>query len=104
MRRAHKFHFSFATLQTGSGKTFTMQGPETASGIRGEYRGLIPRSLEHLFHITKLMSEDGWRTELTVECVEVYNETFRDLLSGSAESACMDNAMRCLVDRMLVLM
>jgi hypothetical protein len=32
------------------------------------------------------MTEDGWSIALAVECVEIYNETFRDLLTGATES------------------
>ena len=86
----------FAYGQTGSGKTYTMQGPDSAAGLKGAQRGLIPRSMDHLFHIVRLMAEDGWRAELSVECVEVYNETFRDLLSGSLESTFLICCHACL--------
>jgi kinesin family member C1 len=76
----------FAYGQTGSGKTFTMQGPDAPGGSTGPQRGLIPRSLQHLFKIASNMTEDGWNLTFAVECVEIYNETFRDLLTGATES------------------
>ena len=64
-----------------------MQGPESVDGTTGSQRGLIPRSLSHLFHMVKLMAEDGWKSDVSIESVEVYNETFRDLLCGPRPEA-----------------
>ncbi len=64
-----------------------MQGPESADGTTGSHRGLIPRSLCHLFYMVKLMAEDGWKSDVSIEIVEVYNETFRDLLCGPRPEA-----------------
>ncbi|PRQ42174.1 putative minus-end-directed kinesin ATPase [Rosa chinensis] len=62
----------FAYGQTGTGKTFTMEGTP-------ENRGVNYRTLEELFRI----SEDrggSMRYELSVSMLEVYNEKIRDLL------------------------
>lgn len=65
----------FAYGQTGSGKTFTMSG--TSNNY--SYRGLIPRA------ITGLFQEIGKKPDLDctvkVSYLEIYNETFYDLLS-----------------------
>ncbi|TVU49026.1 hypothetical protein EJB05_00317, partial [Eragrostis curvula] len=62
----------FAYGQTGTGKTFTMEGVEGA-------RGVNYRTLEELFRIIK--QRDGlFKYEITVSVLEVYNEQIRDLL------------------------
>ena len=62
----------FAYGQTGTGKTFTMEGTL-------ENRGVNYRTLEELFRIS---DERGgiMRYELFVSMLEVYNEKIRDLL------------------------
>ncbi|XP_004304995.1 PREDICTED: kinesin-5-like [Fragaria vesca subsp. vesca] len=62
----------FAYGQTGTGKTFTMEGTP-------ENRGVNYRTLEELFRL----SEDrcgSMRYDLSVSMLEVYNEKIRDLL------------------------
>ncbi|KAM0994915.1 hypothetical protein EV2_010702 [Malus domestica] len=62
----------FAYGQTGTGKTFTMEGTS-------ENRGVNYRTLEELFQISK--DRGGFmRYELCVSMLEVYNEKIRDLL------------------------
>ena len=65
----------FAYGQTGSGKTFTMSG----SPNNYNYRGTIPRA------ITRVFQEIGNKPEfdftIKVSYLEIYNETFFDLLS-----------------------
>eukprot|EP00927_Polykrikos_kofoidii_P044178 TRINITY_DN38218_c0_g1_i1.p1 TRINITY_DN38218_c0_g1~~TRINITY_DN38218_c0_g1_i1.p1 ORF type:complete len:859 (+),score=162.01 TRINITY_DN38218_c0_g1_i1:60-2579(+) len=72
----------FAYGQTGSGKTFTMQGTDQPGNA-----GLIPRSLLTIFQTTEEMRTRGWCWSLQTSFMEVYNETFRDLLRGSAAGA-----------------
>ena len=72
----------FAYGQTGAGKTYTMQG-----GHEGKAQGLIPRSIQHLFHRAKVMEEDGWRVSMTVEVLEIYNEVLKDLLAAEDAAA-----------------
>jgi len=67
----------FCYGQTGSGKTFTMSGtPNNYS-----YRGIVPRA------VTRVFQEMGNKPELDfqvkVSYLEIYNETFFDLLSQS---------------------
>ncbi|XP_030545551.1 kinesin-like protein KIN-14S [Rhodamnia argentea] len=67
----------FAYGQTGTGKTFTMEGTL-------ENRGVNYRTLEELFHISE--ERNGiMRYELLVSMLEVYNEKIRDLLVESTE-------------------
>lgn len=60
--------------QTGTGKTYTMEGPSQI----GSQRGLIPRILEGLFRVTAGLGQ----REVVVKAsyVQIYNETLSDLL------------------------
>ncbi|KAL3508907.1 hypothetical protein ACH5RR_028308 [Cinchona calisaya] len=62
----------FAYGQTGTGKTFTMEGTEEA-------RGVNYRTLEALFRIIE-ERKSTFRYEISVSVLEVYNEQIRDLL------------------------
>lgn len=68
----------FAYGQTGTGKTFTMEGTE-------QNRGVNYRTLELLFNIAKERSET-FTYNLSVSVLEVYNEQIRDLLATSPTS------------------
>jgi len=68
----------FAYGQTGSGKTYTMQGnPSEPEGW-----GIIPRTLHKILESAEAMRAKGWTWTLTASFMEVYNESFRDLLAG----------------------
>ncbi|ESN92261.1 hypothetical protein HELRODRAFT_103862 [Helobdella robusta] len=65
----------FAYGQTGTGKTFTMEGVRSVP----ELRGIIPNSFAHVFGaIAK--SEDDIKFLVRVSYLEIYNEEVRDLL------------------------
>ncbi|XP_057495985.1 kinesin-like protein KIN-14R [Actinidia eriantha] len=68
----------FAYGQTGTGKTFTMEGTE-------QNRGVNYRTLEELFKISKERSET-FTYSISVSVLEVYNEQIRDLLQASPSS------------------
>ncbi|KZV54269.1 kinesin-4-like [Dorcoceras hygrometricum] len=61
----------FAYGQTGTGKTYTMEGAP-------ENRGVNYRTLEELFRLSK--ERNCMKYELFVSMLEVYNEKIRDLL------------------------
>ena len=42
--------------------------------------GLIPRSMDLLFTRLRFMNEEGWKIDVTLEVLEIYNETLKDLL------------------------
>ncbi|TRY66924.1 hypothetical protein TCAL_08038 [Tigriopus californicus] len=65
----------FAYGQTGTGKTFTMEG------IRGDadLRGVIPRSFEHIFTHISASSDEQYLVRASY--LEIYQEEIRDLLS-----------------------
>ncbi|KAL9366349.1 hypothetical protein Peur_037548 [Populus x canadensis] len=72
----------FAYGQTGSGKTYTMMGKPG----NPEQKGLIPRSLEQIFQTRQSLQSQGWKYEMQVSMLEIYNETIRDLLSTKDSS------------------
>lgn len=68
----------FAYGQTGTGKTFTMEGSE-------HNRGVNYRTLEQLFKIAWERRET-FTYNISVSVLEVYNEQIRDLLATSPTS------------------
>lgn len=65
----------FAYGQTGTGKTYTMEGVRSVS----ELKGIIPNSFAHIFgHIAK--AEEDKKFLVRVSYLEIYNEEVRDLL------------------------
>ncbi|KAL6180146.1 hypothetical protein ACLB2K_046813 [Fragaria x ananassa] len=68
----------FAYGQTGTGKTFTMEGPESN-------RGVNYRTLEQLF-IAAEERKEIFTYNISVSVLEVYNEQIRDLLATSSTS------------------
>ena len=88
------FHGSiFAYGQTGTGKTYTMLGPNGGRGDSTDPEhlkniGLIPRVLNYLFQ--RVSSEsDATNTvnKVTVSYLEIYKENIRDLLSPNVEDS-----------------
>jgi len=67
----------FAYGQTGTGKTFTMEGTE-------EDRGVNFRTLEQVFHMIK-EREKLFRYDVSVSVLEVYNEQIKDLLVSDSQ-------------------
>lgn len=68
----------FAYGQTGTGKTFTMEGTD-------QNRGVNYRTLEKLFETARERSET-FKYDISVSVLEVYNEQIRDLLATSPTS------------------
>ncbi|PON67278.1 Kinesin-like protein [Parasponia andersonii] len=68
----------FAYGQTGTGKTFTMEGTT-------EDRGVNFRILEELFHIVR-ERQKLYRYCVSVSVLEVYNEQIRDLLGSGTQA------------------
>ncbi|KAL2943514.1 Kinesin-like protein KIN-14Q [Bienertia sinuspersici] len=67
----------FAYGQTGTGKTFTMEGTH-------EFRGVNYRTLAELFQIIS-ERQKLFRYEIRVSVLEVYNEQIRDLLASGTQ-------------------
>ncbi|KAH7926333.1 kinesin-domain-containing protein [Leucogyrophana mollusca] len=71
----------FAYGQTGTGKTYTMQGDLTPTpmGNPSAQAGMIPRVLFRLFHQLETSASDY---SVKISFVELYNEELRDLLAN----------------------
>ncbi|KAF4615319.1 hypothetical protein D9613_003074 [Agrocybe pediades] len=71
----------FAYGQTGTGKTYTMQGDlaPTPMGNPSSDAGIIPRTLFRLFHELEKAYTDY---VVKISFIELYNEELRDLLSN----------------------
>lgn len=72
----------FAYGQTGTGKTFTMEGERSADGEftweEDPLAGIIPRTLHQIF---EKLSNNGTEFSVKVSLLEIYNEELFDLLS-----------------------
>lgn len=76
----------FAYGQTGTGKTFTMEGERSSEGAftweQDPLAGIIPRTLHQIF---EKLSENGTEFSVKVSLLEIYNEELFDLLSPSPD-------------------
>jgi len=74
---------TYTHTETGSGKTFTMQGDP----LNYEHRGVAPRSISQLFSEVNSRIEFEYRLSCTY--MEIYNERIYDLLTdlGSPDQA-----------------
>ncbi|KAJ3360592.1 kinesin motor protein cin8 [Allomyces arbusculus] len=69
----------FAYGQTGTGKTYTMEGSlQEVDGQLTDDAGMIPRALFNLFELLDMASGES---TVKVSCIELYNEELRDLLA-----------------------
>lgn len=66
----------FAYGQTGTGKTFTMEGKDDPPKLKG----IIPRTFDHIFSRIAEMGKNK-QFMVCVSFLELYNEEIRDLLS-----------------------
>ncbi|KAF2821479.1 kinesin-domain-containing protein [Ophiobolus disseminans] len=65
----------FCYGQTGSGKTYTMSSLD----------GMIPRATAQIYAEAQRLEEKGWRYTMQGSFIEVYNETYNDLLGRSED-------------------
>ncbi|KAH7063900.1 P-loop containing nucleoside triphosphate hydrolase protein [Paraphoma chrysanthemicola] len=65
----------FCYGQTGSGKTYTMSSLD----------GMIPRAVAQIYAEAQRLEEKGWRYTMLGSFIEVYNETYNDLLGRSED-------------------
>ncbi|KAF2751110.1 carboxy-terminal kinesin 2 [Sporormia fimetaria CBS 119925] len=65
----------FCYGQTGSGKTHTMSSDD----------GMIPRATAQIYAEATRLEEKGWKYKMEGNFVEVYNETYNDLLGRSED-------------------
>lgn len=73
----------FAYGQTGTGKTYTMEGLKDFDGCweTDPDAGIIPRSLIEIFDARKKGGMDKQSFQIKVSFLELYNEDIFDLLS-----------------------
>jgi len=67
----------FSYGQTGSGKTYTMMG----GGESEDAAGLIPRSTHQIRANVARLEVQGWEYTVEASCLEIYNESLKDLLA-----------------------
>ncbi|XP_051002357.1 kinesin-like protein KIF11 [Acomys russatus] len=76
----------FAYGQTGTGKTFTMEGErspnEAFTWEEDPLAGIIPRTLHQIF---EKLTDNGTEFSVKVSLLEIYNEELFDLLSPSTD-------------------
>jgi kinesin family protein C1 len=65
----------FCYGQTGAGKTHTMSSLD----------GMIPRATAQIYSEAQRLEEKGWRYTMQGSFIEVYNETYNDLLGRSED-------------------
>jgi len=76
----------FAYGQSGSGKTYSMLGPDSvfetlASSTENELYGITPRAVYKIFNIFKDFDRNGTKWKLSLSYIEIYNEKIKCLLS-----------------------
>lgn len=75
-----KFH---STVKTGSGKTYSM-GTGLEAAMEPDNRGIVPRAIYYLFESLQSQasaSPEGFKYEVSVSFLELYNEELVDLLN-----------------------
>ncbi|XP_015172129.1 PREDICTED: bipolar kinesin KRP-130-like [Polistes dominula] len=78
----------FAYGQTGTGKTFTMEGVSNDPALHWQSdttAGIIPRTLSHLFDELRLLEAQEYTVR--VSFLELYNEELFDLLSPNDDAS-----------------
>ena len=70
----------FAYGQSGTGKTYTMEGGDWDGPELGEAAGLIPRAVAHLFAQLAHLPQESYAVK--VSFLEIYNEELVDLLAA----------------------
>ena len=68
----------FAYGQTGTGKTFTMEGFNREGSV--EARGIIPRAIEQIFGHIQRNASPRMRYLVRASYLQIYNEQISDLL------------------------
>jgi len=71
----------FAYGQTGTGKTFTMQGVDTP-----ELKGIVPRAIDWIYNSIKTYSDKNQNFLVRASFVEIYNEEVIDLLNKNIKN------------------
>jgi|LauGreDrversion4_2_1035121.scaffolds.fasta_scaffold582194_1 hypothetical protein len=64
--------------QTGTGKTYTMEGFKYSAG--DPQRGIVPRSMEEIFRFIQMQSSQNTTFMVRASYLQIYNEVISDLL------------------------
>ena len=83
----------FAYGQSGSGKTFSMLGPEEVTEVLVNQKddvpaevaalfGILPRATFHMFEAIQAGQQKGTKYNVKVSYIEVYNEMINDILAS----------------------
>ena len=76
-------YWLFRYGQTGTGKTYTMEGQyDSGHSVLDQEAGIIPRTLRELFTV---LERQGADYSIKVSFIELYNEELRDLLADKDE-------------------
>ncbi|KAA8593576.1 hypothetical protein FQN60_009692 [Etheostoma spectabile] len=70
---------AYPLVETGSGKSFTMQGVHEPAA----QRGVIPRAFEHIFE--SIQCAENTKFLVRASYLEIYNEEIRDLLGNDTK-------------------
>ncbi|EKX31906.1 hypothetical protein GUITHDRAFT_159015 [Guillardia theta CCMP2712] len=71
----------FAYGQTGTGKTYTMEGEVNNCGsVMPPGAGVVPRAVAHVF---KYLEENDFEYQVRISVVELYNEELSDLIAST---------------------
>ena len=76
----------FAYGQSGSGKTYSMLGPDSvfetlATSAENDLYGITPRAVYQIFKIFQDFERNGTKWKLNLSYIEIYNEKIKCLLS-----------------------
>ena len=87
--------------QTGTGKTYTMEGEPWTAGSRmnEETRGIIPRATQEIFEHIESAASDRKRFLVRASYLQIYNEVISDLLKVSPLPRCVPLVAVVLVDQ-----
>jgi hypothetical protein len=78
----------FAYGATGSGKTYTMQGPvfDTIS-LLNETSGILPRTADFIFNEMIRLNKMNITFKLSISALEIYNDNIYDLLDKNRDKS-----------------
>lgn len=78
----------FAYGATGSGKTYTMQGPTWSIDEKtltiNEFSGILPRTADYIFEEISRMNKMNCSFKIYISAMEIYNENVYDLFDSSS--------------------
>lgn len=74
-----------------------MQGREDSVGYEtmqpSSHMGIVGRAIAHIYAMIADLKLSGWDFSVSLEMIEIYNETLRDLLAPAGVSCLADMAI-----------